>query len=158
MVELHKKEIWDWKQKESEWVKTENLLSGTKKIIDEMGAKIIQQVAVIKALEHDNEVYKKEIEKLLAEKNKMRVRDLQQFLSTFTASNKAGTRQGNAVSDAVLYVEVNGKLHEIKKMEVQENSQTIFGLNKNHQSHRLVLKTAEASNIILPGNLRTPGA
>ena len=88
----------------------------------------------------------------------MRVRDLQEFLSTFTAGNKAGTKQGNAVSDAVLYVEVNGKLHEIKKMEVQENSQTIFGLHKNHQSHRLVLKTAEASNIILPGNLRTPGA
>ena len=78
----------------------------------------------------------------------MRVRDLQEFLSTFTAGNKAGTKQGNAVSDAVLYVEVNGKLHEIKKMEVQENSQTIFGLHKNHQSHRLVLKTAEASNII----------
>ena len=70
LIEQHKKEIWDWKQKESEWVKTENLLSGTKKIIDEMGAKIIQQVSVIKALEHDNEVYKKEIEKLLAEKNK----------------------------------------------------------------------------------------
>ena len=46
----------------------------------------------------------------------MRVRDLQEFLSTFTASNKAGTRQGNAVSDAVLYVEVNGELHKIKKM------------------------------------------
>ena len=88
----------------------------------------------------------------------MRVRDLHQFLSTFTASNKAGTMQGNAVSDAVLYVEVNGKLHEIKKMEVQENSQTIFGLNKNHSSHRLVLKTEQRANIVLPGNLRTPGA
>ena len=88
----------------------------------------------------------------------MRVRDLQQFLESFTASNKSGTRQGNAVSDAVLYVEVNGQLHEIKKMEVQENSQTIFGLHKNHSSHRLVLKTAGASNIVLPGNLRTPGA
>ena len=88
----------------------------------------------------------------------MRVRDLQQFLSTFTASNKAGTRQGSAVSDAVLYVEVNGKLHEIKKMEVHENSQTIFGLHKNHQSHRLVLKTEKRANIVLPGNLRTPGA
>ena len=41
LVELHKKEIWDWKQKESEWVKTENLLSGAKKIIDDMGAKVI---------------------------------------------------------------------------------------------------------------------
>ena len=46
----------------------------------------------------------------------MSVRDLQPFLSTLTATNKAGTRQGNAVSDAVLYVEVNGKLHEINKM------------------------------------------
>ncbi len=88
----------------------------------------------------------------------MRVRDLQQFLSTFTASNKAGTRQGNAVSDAVLYVEVNGELHKIKKMEVQENSQTIFGATGNHQSHRLVMKTAPQQNIVLPGNLRTPGA
>jgi|TARA_R110000824_G_C14834888_1_gene638325 hypothetical protein len=88
----------------------------------------------------------------------MRVRDLQEFLSTFTASNKEGTRQGNAVSDAVLYVEVNGQLQEIKKMEVQENSQTIFGATGNHQSHRLVLKTGERANIILPDNLRTPGA
>ena len=88
----------------------------------------------------------------------MRVRDLQEFLSTFTASNKAGTRQGNAVSDAVIYVEIRGQLHEIKKMEVHENSQTIFGLNNNHQSHRLVMKTGEASNIIIPDKLRTPGA
>ena len=88
----------------------------------------------------------------------MRVRDLQEFLSSFTASNKSGTRQGNAVSDAVLYVEVNGQLQEIKKMEVHENSQTIFGATGNHQSHRLVMKTAPQHNIVLPGNLRTPGA
>ena len=87
----------------------------------------------------------------------MRVRDLQEFLSTFTASNKAGTRQGNAVSDAVIYVEIRGQLHEIKKMEVHENSQTILGAVGNHQSHRLVMKTGEASNIILPDKLRTPG-
>ncbi len=88
----------------------------------------------------------------------MRVRDLQEFLSSFTAGNKAGTRQGNAVSDAVIYVEVNGQLEEIKKMEVHENSQTIFGATGNHQSHRLVLKTQKRRNIILPDKLRTPGA
>ena len=88
----------------------------------------------------------------------MRVRDLQEFLSTFTASNKSGTRQGNAVSDAVIYVEIRGQLHEIKKMEVHENSQTIFGLHKNHNSHRLVMKIGEASSIIIPDKLRTPGA
>ena len=88
----------------------------------------------------------------------MRVRDLQQFLESFTAGNKSGTRQGNAVSDAVLYVEVNGQLHEIRKMEVQENSQTIFGAKGNHESHRLVMRTAHRSKLVLPGNLRTPGA
>ena len=88
----------------------------------------------------------------------MRVRDLQQFLESFTASNKSGTRQGNAVSDAVIYVEIRGQLHEIKKMEVHENSQTIFGAKGNHESHRLVMKTAPRSNLVLPGNLRTPGA
>ena len=63
LIELHQKEICKWKQKESEWIKTENLLSGTKKIIDEMGAKIIQQIAIIKQLEQ-------EIERLLAENKK----------------------------------------------------------------------------------------
>jgi len=63
LIELHQKEIWEWKQKESEWIKTENLLSGSKKIIDEMGAKIIQQTAIIKQLEQ-------EIERLVAENKK----------------------------------------------------------------------------------------
>ena len=63
LVEMHKKEIWDWKQKESKWIQTENLLQGTKKIINEMGAKIIEQTAIIKQLEA-------EIKRLLAEKEK----------------------------------------------------------------------------------------
>ena len=59
LIELHQKEIWKWKQKESEWIKTENQLSGTKKIIDELSAKLIDQVRTIT-----------ELEKKLAEKNK----------------------------------------------------------------------------------------
>ena len=59
LIEMHKKEIWEWKQKESEWVKTENQLSGTKKIINELSAKLIDQVRTIT-----------ELEKKLADKNK----------------------------------------------------------------------------------------
>ena len=84
----------------------------------------------------------------------MRVRDLQEFLSKFTESKKDGSRQGNAMSDAVLYVEVNGYLEEIKRMEVHENSQTIIGANRNHQSHRLVLKTKQDRKIIIPDKMR----
>ena len=57
----------------------------------------------------------------------MRVRDLQEFLSKFTEGQKDGSRQGNALSDAVIFVERDGFLEEIKRMEVHENSQTIFG-------------------------------
>ena len=86
----------------------------------------------------------------------MRVRDLQEFLSTFTAKDKSTTKQGTAISDAVIFVEINGYLEEITKMEVYENSQTIFGATKNHQSHRLVMKTKKEQKIILPNNLRSP--
>ena len=86
----------------------------------------------------------------------MRVRDLQQFLSTFTARDKSTTKQGNAISDAVIFVEINGYLEEITKMEVYENNQTIFGATKNHQSHRLVMKTKHEQKIILPNKLRSP--
>ena len=61
--EQHKAEIWEWKQKESQWIQTQNLFEGSKKIINEMGAKIIEQTAIIKKLEQ-------EIERLLAEKKK----------------------------------------------------------------------------------------
>jgi hypothetical protein len=63
LIEMHKKEIWQWKQQESKWIETQNLFEGAKKIIDEMGAKIIQQTAVIKQLEQ-------EIERLVAENKK----------------------------------------------------------------------------------------
>ena len=84
----------------------------------------------------------------------MRVRDLQEFLSKFTEAKKDGSRQGNALSDAVIFVEKDGFLEEIKRMEVYENSQTIFGATGNHQSHRLVLKTKQDRKIIIPDKLR----
>jgi hypothetical protein len=84
----------------------------------------------------------------------MRVRDLQEFLAKFTENKKDGSRQGNAMSDAVIFVEINGYLEEIKKMEVYENNQLIFGEKKNHHSHRLVLKTKQDQRIIIPDKLR----
>ena len=59
LLEQHKKEIWEYKQKESEWLKTQNLFEGSKKIIEEMGAKLINQLRIIA-----------ELEKKLADKSK----------------------------------------------------------------------------------------
>jgi hypothetical protein len=66
LIEQHKKEIWDWKQKESEWVKTDNMFKGSKKIIDELSSKLIQQIRIISDL--NNQITK--LKKELADKSK----------------------------------------------------------------------------------------
>ena len=76
----------------------------------------------------------------------MRVQDLQQFLSSFTKGS-------DAVKNAVIFVEKDGKLHQIKRMEVHENAHPIIG-QPGHTTHRLVLKTEKPSSLILPNKLQ----
>ena len=71
----------------------------------------------------------------------MLVKDLQQFLGSFTDKLK-----GNAISHAKIYIEKNGYLEEIKRMEVQEH--TIIG----QPGLRLVLKTHKDQKIKLDDN------
>ena len=83
----------------------------------------------------------------------MLVKDLQQFLSKFTEANATGTKQGNAISNAVIFVEKDGFLHEIKRMEVHDHAVPIVGF-QNRTAHRLVLKTVKKSPLILPTKLK----
>ena len=83
----------------------------------------------------------------------MQVKDLQQFLSKFTEANATGTKQGNAISNAVIFVEKDGHLHEIKRMEVHEHAVPIVG-HSGHTAHRLVMKTQKESPLIIPTKLK----
>ena len=53
-------------------------------------------------------------------------------------------------------VEVNGRLHEIRRMEVHENAEKVFigWTGKAKATHRLVLKTEKESKLIIPDKLR----
>ena len=42
LIEQHKKEIWDYKQKESQWIRDKNQLDGNKRIVEELSAQIIE--------------------------------------------------------------------------------------------------------------------
>jgi len=66
LLEQHKREIWEYKQKESEWVKIDNMFKGSKKIIDELSSKLIKQVKTISDLNDQITKLKKE----LADKSK----------------------------------------------------------------------------------------
>ena len=76
----------------------------------------------------------------------MRVQDLQQFLGSFTEGS-------DAIKNAVIFAEVDGKLFDVRRMEVHENSAPIVGF-KGHTAHRLVLKPQQPSPIILPDKLK----
>tara|TARA_R100001530_G_scaffold40359_1_gene31032 strand:- start:220 stop:450 length:231 start_codon:yes stop_codon:yes gene_type:complete len=72
----------------------------------------------------------------------MLVKDLQQFLGSFTDKLK-----GNAISHARIYIEKDGYLEEIKRMEVHEHQ--IIG----QPGLRLVLKTQNEKKLIMPEKL-----
>jgi len=42
LVEQHQKETWEWKQKESQWIRDKNQLEGNKTIINELSTKLIE--------------------------------------------------------------------------------------------------------------------
>ena len=69
----------------------------------------------------------------------MFVKHLQEYLDQFTDGKK-----GNAVSNAKIYMEVNGHLEEIKRIEVQESN--IIG----QSAIRVVLKPTRQKIIIAP--------
>jgi len=71
----------------------------------------------------------------------MFVKHLQEYLDQFTDGKK-----GNAISNARIYMEVNGHLEEIKRIEVQESN--IIG----QSAIRVVLKPTRQKIIIAPTN------
>ena len=72
----------------------------------------------------------------------MLAKDMQQFLSSFTDKLK-----GNAISHAKIYIEKDGYLEEIRRMEVQEH--TLIG----QPGMRLVLKTHSDKKLVLNDKL-----
>ena len=69
----------------------------------------------------------------------MFVKHLQEYLDQFTDGKK-----GNAISNARIYMEVNGHLEEVKRIEVQESN--IIG----QSAIRVVLKPTKEKLIIAP--------
>ena len=50
LIEQHKKDIWEWKQKESQWIRDKNQLDGNKQIVVELSTKLIEMGKVNLAL------------------------------------------------------------------------------------------------------------
>ena len=42
LIEQHQKDIWEWKQKESQWIRDKNQLDGSKRIIEGLSTKLVE--------------------------------------------------------------------------------------------------------------------
>ena len=60
LLEQHRKEIWEYQKKESEWEHTKNLLEGTKQIVVDLSAEVSE-------LKRANEIMKDEIDRISEE-------------------------------------------------------------------------------------------
>ena len=66
VIKQHRKEIWTYKQKESEWEETKNQLEGTKHIVNRLTDQISE-------LKYSNKVLKDELERLAEENSNIRI-------------------------------------------------------------------------------------
>ena len=58
LIEQHKKDIWEWKQKESQWIRDKNQLDGNKQIIEELSTKLIAMKKRAQEAEGENTIIK----------------------------------------------------------------------------------------------------
>ena len=54
LIEQHKREIWEWKQKEFQWIRDKNQLDGNKQIIEELSTKLIELGKRVREVEEEN--------------------------------------------------------------------------------------------------------
>ena len=54
LIEQHQKDIWEWKQKESQWIRDKNQLDGSKRIIEELSTKIVELGERVREVEEEN--------------------------------------------------------------------------------------------------------
>ena len=58
LIEGYKKEIWEWKQKESQWIRDKNQLEGNKRIIEELSTKMMEMAKKIREAEGETSLVK----------------------------------------------------------------------------------------------------
>ena len=58
LIEQHKKEIWEYKQKESQWLEDSVLLDGTKKLVDKLSGELSRMKKRAQEAEGENTIIK----------------------------------------------------------------------------------------------------
>ena len=58
LIESYKQQIWEWKQKESQWIKDKNQLEGNKRIIEEISSTVVDLRKRVREAEGETSIIK----------------------------------------------------------------------------------------------------
>ena len=112
LIEQHKRDNWEWQQKESQWIRDKNQLDGNKKIIEELSIKMIE-------LGKANLALKKRVEE--AEGETILVKGIGMNSPEMRAA-QAKLKEAEEINK--LHQELNGKL-QIQLTEVTEDNKKL---------------------------------
>ena len=111
LIEQHKREIWEWKQKESKWLEDKVLLDGTKKLIDKLSEELTRMKKRAQEAEGENTIIKgignssPEMRELQA-----RVKQLDSSLANALEINESHQRYNGKLQLRVSEVEKDNKI------------------------------------------------
>ena len=106
LIEQHQKEIWEWKQKESQWIRDKNQLDGNKQIIEELSTKLVGLAKKVREAEGETSIVKG------IGINSPEMRDAQAKLKEAREIN-------------MLHQELNGKL-QLRLTEIEEDNKKLI--------------------------------
>ena len=112
LLDQHQKEVWEYKKKESQWIRDKNQLDGNKKIIEELSIKMIE-------LGKANLALKKRVEE--AEGETILVKGIGMNSPEMRAA-QAKLKEAEEINK--LHQELNGKL-QIQLTEVTEDNKKL---------------------------------
>jgi len=117
LIEQHKKEIWEWKRKESKWLEDRVLLDGTKKLVDKLSEELTRMKKRAQEAEGENTIIKgignssPEMKELQA-----RVKQLDDSLANALEINESHQRYNGKLQSRVSELERDNRIlsHQIE--------------------------------------------
>ena len=130
LIEKYRKEIWEWKQKESQWIKDKNQLDGHKRIVEELSTKIIELNKKIREAEGETSIVK------AVGSNSPEMRELQARVKQLDSS------LANALEINESHQRYNGKLQrEVSELQA-DNKKLSQQINDHIRNREDILRRA----------------
>ena len=103
LIEQHKRDIWEYKQKEMQWIRDKNQLEGNKRIIEELSEQIVELRKKIREAEGETSLVK------AVGMNSPEMREMQKRLAEALEMDEAHQKLNGKIQSRLTEVEEDNK-------------------------------------------------